>query len=264
MSTDYLQKNKHSWNNKVQYHLQSEFYAVDNFIKGKSSLNQIELALLGDVKNKSVLHLQCHFGQDTLSLARMGANATGIDLSDKAIDEANKLSKKINTPAQFICSDVYDLPSQLKQTFDIVFTSYGTIGWLPDLSKWAQVISHFLKPGGKFVFAEFHPVVWMFDNDFKEVGYNYFNTGPIVETETGTYADTSAPITQEYVGWNHGIAEVINCLTQAGLQITQMHEFDYSPYNCFKHSEEFEKGKYRITHLQNKIPMVYSLAAIKK
>lgn len=265
MSTiNYLEKNKQSWNNKVAYHLASEFYAVDDFIKGKSSLNSFELDLLGDVKGKSILHLQCHFGQDTLSLARMGAHATGVDLSDKAITEANNLAQKINTKADFICCDVYDLPNHLNKQFDIVFTSYGTIGWLPDLSKWANVISHFLKPGGKFVFAEFHPVVWMFDNDFKNVGYSYFNTGPIVETESGTYADKSAPITQEFVGWNHGMAEVINSLIRSGLQITALNEFDYSPYNCFQHTVEFEKGKYRIKHLDNKIPMVYSLSAVKQ
>jgi 2-polyprenyl-3-methyl-5-hydroxy-6-metoxy-1,4-benzoquinol methylase len=261
---NYIEKNKQSWNNKVAWHLTSEFYAVDDFIKGKSSLNSFELDLLGDVKGKSILHLQCHFGQDTLSLARMGADATGVDLSDKAITEANNLAQKINTEADFICCDVYDLPNHLNKQFDIVFTSYGTIGWLPDLSKWANVISHFLKPGGKFVFTEFHPVVWMFDNDFKTVGYNYFNTGPIVETESGTYADKSAPITQEYVGWNHGMAEVINSLIQSGLQITALNEFDYSPYNCFQHTIEFEKGKYRIQHLDNKIPMVYSLSAAKQ
>jgi SAM-dependent methyltransferase len=110
--------------------------------------------------------------------------------------------------ANFICCDIYDLPNHLNQQFDVVFTSYGTIGWLPDLNKWAAVIQQFLKPGGQFVFVEFHPVVWMYDDDFSKVGYNYFNTGPIVENESGTYADRDAAIQQDYIMWNHGLAEV--------------------------------------------------------
>jgi SAM-dependent methyltransferase len=261
---DYLAINKESWNSRTDAHMDSEFYNVEGFLKGNSSLNSIELNLLGDLKGKSVLHLQCHFGQDTISLQRMGANATGIDLSDKAIASAVELAKKTNQAAQFICCDVYDLPNHLHEQFDLVFTSYGTIGWLPDLDKWAQVISIFLKPGGKFVFAEFHPVVWMFDDQFEKVGYNYFNTGPIVETESGTYADRDAPIRQEYVCWNHGIGEVLNSLLANGLELNSFAEFDYSPYNCFKETMEFEPKKFRIKHLDNKIPMVYALTATKK
>jgi 2-polyprenyl-3-methyl-5-hydroxy-6-metoxy-1,4-benzoquinol methylase len=113
----------------------------------------IELELLGNVKGLSILHLQCHFGQDSLSLARMGAHVTGIDLSDKAIKTAQELNAELHLNAEFICSDIYDLPQHLNKQFDIVFTSYGTIGWLPDLNKWAQIIHHFLKPEGKFIFV---------------------------------------------------------------------------------------------------------------
>ncbi len=174
---DYLAINKNTWNTKTPVHLNSEFYGLEEFIKGKTSLKQIELDLLGEVKGKKILHLQCHFGQDTLSLARMGAEVTGVDFSDTAIKEANLLTQKINQSARFICCDVYSLPEHLDEEFDLVYTSYGTIGWLPDLNKWAQIIHRFLKPGGKFVFVEFHPVVWMFDDNFKEIKYNYFNVG---------------------------------------------------------------------------------------
>lgn len=224
----------------------------------------MELNLLGDVNGKSILHLQCHFGQDTLSLARMGADATGVDLSDNAIYNATLLAEKAKLKADFICCDVYSLPQHLEKQFDIVFTSYGTIGWLPDLDKWAKIVSHYLKPGGKFIFAEFHPVVWMFDDDFTKVGYNYFNAGPIIETESGTYADRDAPIHKEYVGWNHPTGEVLTSLLQNGLRLLSYEEFDYSHYNCFKHTEEFEPGKFRIKHLENKIPMMFALVAIKE
>ena len=117
--------------------------------------------------------IQFHFG-------RLGANVTGVDLSDKAIESANNLAKEANIDATFICCDIYDLPKHLNEKFDIVFTSYGTIGWLPDIEKWANVVSHFLKPNGKFVFVEFHPVVWMFDDDFKGIKYRYFNSEAII------------------------------------------------------------------------------------
>lgn len=260
---NYIKINKESWNNRVESHLTSDFYDLEGFLKGQSSLNSIELELLGDVKDKSILHLQCHFGQDTISLARLGARATGVDLSDKAIESAVQLARKASVSAKFICCDIYDLSNHLDEQFDIVFTSYGTIGWLPDLNKWSKVISRFLKPNGKFVFAEFHPVVWMFDDDFQNVGYSYSNTGAIVETESGTYAAREANIKLENVNWNHGIGEVINSLIKNGLEINSFNEFDYSPYNCFNHTIEFEPKKFRIKHLGSRIPMVYSILATK-
>lgn len=210
------------------------------------------------------MHLQCHFGQDTISLNRLGADVTGVDLSDKAIDNAKRIAIENNSNAHFICCDIYDLPDHLDQQFDIVYTSYGTIGWLPDLDQWAEVISKFLKPRGKFIFVEFHPVVWMFDDNFEEITYNYFNSGAILETETGTYADKTADISQEYVMWNHGLTEVFSSLIKNDLEIISFEEFDYSPYNCFNKTIEISPKKFRIEHLENKIPMVYSLVGIKK
>ena len=260
---DYIKINKQTWNNKTAVHIDSDFYDNDNFIKGKSTLNSIELDLLGDVNGKKILHLQCHFGQDSLSLARLGAKVTGVDLSDRAIDKAQELNIQLQLDAQFICCDIYDLPNHLNDTFDIVFTSYGTIGWLPDLNKWSAVVSQFLKPEGKFVMAEFHPVVWMFDTNFKEVFYSYFNIKPIIENETGTYADQYSEIESQTITWNHPTSEVLNALIYAGLEINAFNEFDYSPYNCFNETEEFETGKFRIKHLGSKIPMVFAILATK-
>jgi ubiquinone/menaquinone biosynthesis C-methylase UbiE len=237
---------------------------MNNFIKGRSSLNSIELELLGDLKGKTILHLQCHFGQDTISLSRLGAEATGVDLSDRAIERAKQIAKDTHSNTTFICCDIYELPNYLDKQFDIVFTSYGTIGWLPNLDTWAKIISRYLKPSGQFVLVEFHPLVWMFDDNFEEIKYRYFNSGAIVESESGTYADKKADITQEYVTWNHDLGEVINSLIQNGLEICSFNEYDYSPYDCFNKTLEFEPGKYRIEHLENKIPMVYSISAKKK
>ena len=258
---EYIEINRKSWNKRTEYHLASDFYDNDTFIKGRSSLNDIELALLTDLNNKKVLHLQCHFGQDSISLSRLGAQVTAVDLSDKAITEARKLAKQTHQNVTFINCDIYDLEKHLDEKFDIIYTSYGTIGWLPDLNKWAYIISQFLKPKGKLIFVEFHPVVWMFDDDFKSIAYHYFNVKPIIETETATYADKNADIDLECVTWNHNMAEVVNCLIDNGMQINSLQEFDYSPYDCFKHTIKVAPNKYRIAHLENKIPMVYSIEA---
>ena len=261
---DYLEINKKSWNNRLESHLNSDFYNMPAFLNGKSSLNDIELELLGDIKGKKILHLQCHFGQDTISLARMGAETVGIDLSDESIKKAKELAIMTKSSAQFTNSNVYDLPEVIDDKFDIVFASYGTIPWLPDLDKWANVIQRFLKPGGQFIFVEFHPIVWMFDDDLKKVTFHYNNIEPIIEEETGTYADKNANIKSKYVCWNHGIGEVINSLISNNLQINQLNEFCYSPYDFLPGSEEFKPGKFRIKQFGNKFPLVYSLLAQKK
>jgi len=261
---NYLEINRHSWNNRTDVHLKSDFYNLEGFLKGETSLNAIELGLLGDIRGKSILHLQCHFGQDSISMSRLGADVTGVDLSDKAIENAVKIAAETNVSTKFICCDLYDLENHLDQQFDLVFTSYGTITWLPDLDKWGKLISKFLKPDGKFVFVEFHPVVWMFDDNFEKIGYNYFNAAPIVETENGTYADKNAAISQSYVTWNHSLSEVITSLIQNGLQIANFQEYDYSPYDIFSEMVELEPKKFRIKHLDDKIPLVYSVVAEKK
>lgn len=261
--TNYIDINRRSWNNRTDAHLASAFYDVPGFLNGKSSLKDIELNLLSDVNGKSILHLQCHFGQDSLSLSRLGATVMGVDLSDKAIENAKRLAKETGMDADFICCDIYDLPNHLDSTFDIVFTSYGTIGWLPDLTKWANIIARYLKPEGRLVFVEFHPVVWMFDDNFEKVTYNYFNDGPIFETESGTYADRNADLKQEFVCWNHPTSEVLNSLIKNGLTINAFDEYDYSPWNCFNKTIEVAPDKFQIEHLGNKLPMVFSVTATK-
>jgi SAM-dependent methyltransferase len=263
LEDNYLEVNRTSWNNRTEVHISTDWYNIPAFIAGESSLKEIELGLLGDLSNQSALHLQCHFGMDTISLERLGAKATGVDLSNRAIEEAEKLAEKTDSKANFICSDIYDLPNHLEGQFDLVFTSYGTIGWLPDIDKWASVVNHFLKPGGRFIIAEFHPSVWMFDNDFSKVEYRYFNDAAIVENES-SYADREGSEKKTFITWNHALSEVIQSLLKQGLKLDSFQEYDYSPFDCFSHTEEFEKSKFRIKHLENKIPMVYSLSCSKE
>ncbi len=260
---DYININRELWNQRTEIHFNSDFYNVNEFLKGKSSLNPVEIELLGDVTNKSILHLQCHFGLDSISLSKIGAHVTGVDFSNKAIAKAKSLAITLGTNTQFIESDIYNLPNILNQQFDIVYTSYGTVGWLPNMPKWANVIQHFLKPGGTFIMVEFHPVVWMFSNDFKHIEFNYMDFNPIIEEEEGTYADKKAPLKTKSVSWNHGLSTVIDALIKSGLTITQFNEYNYSPYNCFENTLEVEKGKFQIKGLENKIPMLYAIIAAK-
>ncbi len=270
----YFEENKKSWNKRTAVHKDSVFYDLDSFKKGKSSLNKIELEELGDVKGKTLLHLQCHFGMDTMSWAREGAKVTGVDLSDEAIKLAKEISAELSIPTRFICANVYDLADSTEVPspggdlgeagFDIVFTSYGTIGWLPDLDAWAAIISYFLKPGGIFYIIDFHPVLWMMDENFEHIKYNYFNSGVITEEISGTYSDRSAPIKSIEHGWNHPFSEIITSLLKYDLEIRQFNEFTYSPYKCFNNLEQGKDSMWRISGMEEKIPMMYSIKAIKQ
>lgn len=269
----YFDENKQSWNKRTAVHKDSAFYDLASFKKGKSSLSNIELEELGDVKGKTLLHLQCHFGMDTMSWEREGAIVTGVDLSDEAIKLAKEVRDELNLNTEFICANIYDLKDVLKippkegfreAGFDIVFTSYGTIGWLPDLDTWAEIVSHFLKPGGTFYIADFHPAMWMMDNDFEYVKYSYFNTEVITEEISGSYSDRNAPIRSTEHSWNHPFSEIINSLISHGLQVTQFNEFPFSPYNCFNKMEQGEDGMWRIIGMNEKLPVMYSIKAVKQ
>ena len=266
---NYFAANKISWNKRTGIHKDSAFYDLAGFKKGKTSLNKIELEELGSVKGKSLLHLQCHFGMDTLSWEREGAEVTGVDISDEAIALAKATAGSLGMKAEFVCANIYDLddpqkvPELKDKKFDIVFTSYGTIGWLPDLDRWATIVSHFLKPAGVFYIADFHPALWMMDEHFKHIKYNYFNTEVIAEENTGTYTDRNAPISSAEYNWNHPFSEILNALTGHGLQIVHLNEFPFSPYPCFNDLEKGTDGMWRIKGLDEKLPMMYSIKAVK-
>ncbi len=260
---NYLEANRKSWDARTAIHEKSKFYDLEGFINGKNLLNSIELEAIGDVRGKSMLHLQCHFGLDSMSWSRLGAKVTGVDFSEKAITIARDVATRTNLDARFICANIYDLRDHLDETFDIVFTSYGVIGWLPDLDRWALIISRYLKPGGVFYMAEFHPVVWMFDDAFTRIDYSYFNKDVITTQQNGTYTDRDANISSTEYGWNHSIAEVFSALHSNGMAIQAMKEFDYSPYNCFQNMVGDGKTGYYIKGFEGKLPMVYALRAVR-
>lgn len=264
VATTYIEVNKKLWNERTAYHINSDFYDMPGFLAGATSLKEPELQLLGQVKDKTLLHLQCHFGQDTLSLARMDANVTGVDFSDAAIDKAKALAAQLNLPAQFVCCDVYDTRKYVPEQFDIVFTSYGVVGWLPKLEPWAKIVADSLKLDGSFVFAEFHPAMWMLDSNFEKIVYSYFNREVIIEQEEGTYADRSAALNHHSITWNHSLHEVIQSLLDTGLKLESFMEYDWSPYNIFNNGTELEHGKYVVKGLDGILPLVYTLKMTKQ
>lgn len=264
LSDEYLAANRATWNALTELHQQSHFYNVEQFKKTRNSLNAIELAEIGEVKDKSLLHLQCHFGMDTLSFAELGANVTGADLSDASIRLACQLRDELGLEGNFVASDVYALKENLTGKFDIVYTSYGAIGWLPDLKQWAGIISHFLKEGGYFYMVEFHPVIYMYEwaNNFA-LKYSYFNERPVIETISESYTNQKLKPQVSYT-WNHSLSEIVNALLGEGLQLEFLNEYNYSVYNCFPHLKEIEKGKYRFKPPYHHLPHTFSLRARKR
>lgn len=215
---EYLKTNRQHWDELVPIHLRSAYYDVESFRAGKSSLHSLEREELGDVRGKTLLHLQCHFGLDTLSWAREGGIVTSADFSEPAIEAARELTMECGIDARFVFSDVYNLPRKLEARFDIVFTSYGVTFWLPDLKPWAQVVSHYLKPGGTFYMVEFHPFSGVFDSELdvtdlrvRHPRYPYFPTAePLKFEDDGSYADRSAKLENRVTySWPHRISEVV-------------------------------------------------------
>jgi SAM-dependent methyltransferase len=265
---EFMKKNLKHWNEVTPIHAKSKPYDVEGFKAGKCSLMPLELEELGDVSGKTLLHLQCHFGLDTMSWARLGAKATGVDFSDKAIELAKSLSRELNIDAQFLCCNIYDLPKVLKEKFDIVFTSYGVLCWLPDLSEWAKVIARFLKPGGVFYIAESHPVANVFENerDTKKLkaSYSYFHSPqPVRWQPEGTYVDKKAKVVNPTYEWVHPLSDIINSLISAGLRIEFLHEFPYLCWNFYSFMKKDKDGWWRFKDGKETIPLMFSLKAVK-
>tara|TARA_B100001758_G_C18310574_1_gene557608 strand:- start:266 stop:1054 length:789 start_codon:yes stop_codon:yes gene_type:complete len=260
VNDNFLSKNIKAWDKRTNIHICSDFYNMDKFRANKSSLNSIELEGIGSVANKSLLHLQCHFGQDTLSLAREGAEVTGVDFSSQSIKYAKQLSNEIGIPACFILEDVLKL--DLKQEFDFIFTSYGVLGWLPDLKCWAEVVARHLKKGGVFYIAEFHPFLHLIDERYK---WDYFfKERPDIERKYGSYTDGGDDVLIEDCWWNHSFAEIFESLETAGLKLLEFQEFDYSPYHLdgmvMRSQGEYVLGKRK----SQSLPYVFTLKATKK
>jgi ubiquinone/menaquinone biosynthesis C-methylase UbiE len=221
------EKNRAAWNRMVDLHVRHPEYRTQKVIDGGSSLRRIELEALGDVAGKSLLHLMCQFGLDTLSWARRGAEVTGVDISDRSIAVAEEIARKTGLNAEFIRSDVLDLTGVLDKRFDVVFQSYGTHMWISDIRKWAEVVAHFLKPGGVFFMIDEHPANVLF---LIEPPLDYFMTEPERTVNPTDYCETETVIEGENVEFQHKVSDIVNALIGAGLTIERLDEYNYGYY----------------------------------
>ncbi|TDD07537.1 class I SAM-dependent methyltransferase [Nonomuraea diastatica] len=259
---NYLTTNRANWNARVPIHVDSDFYDVDSFkANGRSVLRPFEVAEVGDVSGRRLVHLQCHLGLDTLSWARLGAEVTGLDFSDAAIDQARAIAADCGIPARFVTADVYDAVGALGETYDIIYTGLGALVWLPELTHWAEVAAALLKPGGFLYLSEFHPFPQVLDEETGTmVTYDYFDRGPHVWEEPYTY--TGGRLIESYtsVQFQHGIGDVVSSLAAAGLRVDFLHEHDHTLFRRFPTMSGDRTG-YRLPEGTPRIPLMYSLRA---
>ena len=266
--TDYLDTNQQLWNAWTPLHETSDFYDLPGFKAGKSSLRPIERTELTNVAGRSLLHLQCHFGLDTLSWARKGAIVTGVDFSDRSIALAQSLSTELGIPATFVCSDVEHLPEVLSGQFEIVFSSYGVLPWLRDLRRWGEVIAHFLKPGGILYLVDDHPLMRTLRTnaagELTVANPYFFSEEPSRIEARGSYAapgDEQTPLREWYI-WNHSLGEILGVLLGAGLRIEFLHEFPFAMRAKFPGMQRSDDGTWHFSKPPD-LPLLFSLQARK-
>ena len=269
MKDEYFDANRKNWDERVGLHSKSDFYNVKKFKQTKNCLLRLEQKDLGDVSGKTLLHLMCHFGMDSLSWANKGAIVTGVDFSGEAIKKAQSLSKELDILATFIQSNIYALTEKIpKNSFDIVFTSYGVLAWLPDLEGWAKAINHCLKPGGTFYIIDGHPYGQIFESKSKKelkIKYSYFTGGKEERYDDGyTYASEEVLENQVNYQWTHPICSIVNNLLGVGLRIEHFHEYPYSEFQAhpmlFKHEDGYF---YFPPDFPIKTPLMFSIKASK-
>ena len=271
MADPRLDLNRSWWDERVPIHVGSAFYDVDGFRGGGSTLRPFECEEVGDVTGKRLAHLQCHFGLDTLSWARAGASVAGLDFSGPAIEAATKLADETGLDARFVQADVYDAVEVLgANAFDIVYTGFGAINWLPDIDRWAEVVASLLAAGGFLYLAEFHPFTWVFDEDTETIAFDYFHDAEGVtfgEEAEGTYADLEVPTRNNATReWAHTLADVVTAALKAGLTVELLSEHDYTLFPRFSDLEldrEFLSAGvvYRQPAGKPRLPLMYSLRA---
>jgi SAM-dependent methyltransferase len=264
--------NEALWNAWTAVHSTGDFYDLEGFRAGGVRIRPYEIEMIGDVAGRTLLHLQCHFGIDTLSWARLGARVTGTDLSPDAIDLARTLAADLGFPdAGFVRANLYDLPQALEGTFDIVYTSRGVLGWLPDIGGWARVVAHFLTPGGTFFITEIHPVAQAFETEEVAPGelrlaYPYWeHPEPLTFAVHGSYADPTADIGAGLVehGWDHSLGEIVSALIDAGLRIETLVEHPFLDWKV-DFLQEATDGTWRLpAGTPGELPLMFSLLATK-
>ena len=276
-SGDWLDANRVQWDERVPLHVESEFYDQSALRAGRGGLAPIEEGELAEyfpegLAGKRILHLQCHFGADTLALAQRGAEVVGVDFSKPAIVYARALAAELDLAdrSRFVIANVYDLRHTLPQpeSFDIVYTTWGTIGWLPDVAEWARIVEWYLKPGGKLYFADGHPAAYVFDgagdDGLPRFSYAYDADGqPDVVDDGSDYADPDAALQNTRTfEWNHPLGETLAALTATGLSLDFLHEHYALPWKMFPVLERGDDGMYRWP-AEKWLPLGLSIGASK-
>lgn len=262
---DWAELNRRAWDERVPLHVASTFYDNETFLAGRSSLRSFEIDEVGDVTGRTLVHLQCHFGQDTLSWARRGARVTGLDFSSPAIDAARALATRAGLAAEFVVADVYDAVEALGgRTFDVVYTGLGALTWLPDMDRWAEVCARLVAPGGTLYLAEFHPFVDVFDDERLDVVEPYFRPEGHGWDTPGSYVDPTASTEHNRTWeWTHPLGEVVTAVAASGLRIELLREHDFTLWPRFPFLVRRGDGSYHLPADVPSLPLLYSLRARK-
>jgi SAM-dependent methyltransferase len=272
---DYAELNRASWDERAPAHAASRDYAVDQFASDPGHLSEVvrfDLPLLGDIGGLRCVHLQCHIGTDTVSLARLGADMTGLDFSPASLAQARRIARLAGADVRFVEAEVYDAPGALgPELFDLVYTGIGALCWLPDIARWARVVAGLLRPGGRLFIREGHPVLWALDDPRPDgllaVEYPYFEREePMVFDEGGTYVETDAVFTHNRTHeWNHGLGEIVTALMAAGMDLTGLVEHDSVPWDALPgQMERIGGGEWRLADRPWRLPHTYTLQAVRR
>jgi SAM-dependent methyltransferase len=271
---DYRVVNRASWDERAPAHAAAPEYAVDQFVADPGFLSGVvrfDQSRLGDLRGLRGVHLQCHIGTDTLSLARLGAVMTGLDFSPAALEQARDLARRTGSATEFVEADVYRAADVLPAGgFDLVYTGIGALCWLPSVRRWAEVVAQLLRPGGRLFIREGHPVLWALQDARRDgllaIEHSYFEREePLVWTEGGTYVTTEVKF-QHNVSheWNHGLGEIVSALLAEGMTITGLAEHDSAPWDALPgQTEQAGGGEYRLADRPWRLPQTYTLQAVK-
>jgi SAM-dependent methyltransferase len=272
---DYRALTRANWDERVPAHVDSPGYAVARFHEDRSYLSRVvrfDLPLLGNIEGLRGVHLQCHIGTDTVSLARLGARMSGLDFSPPAIEQARALATTTGTEVEFVVADLYDAPAVLGAArFELVYTGIGALCWLPRIEPWAEVVDQLLAPGGRLFMREGHPMLWALQDAREDrmlaVEHAYFEREePLVYTAGGTYVPTD--VTFEHnttLEWNHGLGEIVSALLSRGLRLTGLVEHDSIPWEAFPgQMDALPSGEFRVSDRPWRLAHSYTLQAVKE
>ena len=262
--TSWLEANRANWDDRVAIHVDSAFYGVDAWLESGEGPDATEAALLGDVTGRRLVHLQCHFGMDTLSWARAGAIVTGVDFSEAAIRAARDLAARagLSDRARFVASDVDSAPAALAQRYDVVYVSLGSLCWLPRIADWAGVVAALLAPGGTLLVHDVHPLAFCLDDDGATFAYPYFEEDePIAIDSASTYTDGASLSHTTNYEWNHSLGEIVTALARRSLVVTHLAENPWTRYRAFDDLVEDPPGIFRAPEGSPRLPLSFTMTA---